>query len=101
MFGNKFEVTVDVDLEDIIPAFLKNRNDDIEKLKELVSLKDLKSIEVIAHKLAGNAGGYGFVELGEVGRRMESAAQSEDLQVISDEFENYKNYMLNLEIKYE
>lgn len=99
--SEKIIVTVDADLEEIIPTFLENRHKDQDIMKNALETNDLATIESIAHKLAGNAGSYGLDELGEIGAQLESACQSGDRDSVKELFRNYSNYLANLEIKYE
>lgn len=94
-------VTIDKDIEEIVPTFLENRKKDIITLESAINQKDCKSIEVIAHKLAGNAGSYGFDELGSIGIIMESAAKDNNIDVINNQLSLMKNYLENLEVVYE
>lgn len=99
--SEKIVVTIDADLQEIIPTFLENRRKDIEAIKSALETNDLASIETIAHKLAGNAGSYGLDDLGEIGAKMESACQSGDSGETKDLFNSYCTYLENLEINYE
>lgn len=97
----KIRVIIDEDLEDILPTFLENRSNDIEKIKSALESSDLKAIEVIAHKLAGNAGSYGLHDLGKIGVALEESCNNESLGNIKEYFEQYKDYMARLEIVFE
>lgn len=99
--GGKIVVKIDKDLEDIIPGFLENRRKDLEKIDNAISQNDLKTIESIAHKLAGNAGSYGLDDLGEIGMKLETAAGSEDASLVKNLYQSYKEYMSNLTIEFQ
>lgn len=98
--SEKILVSVDADLEEIIPTFLENRQKDISKIDQALVSMDLKAIETIAHKLAGNAGSYGLDELGEIGARLESACQSGNNEAVNFLCASYKDYLSRLEIKF-
>ena len=98
---DKIKVSVDEDLEEIIPTFLENREKEIEKIKSALANNDIQSIEVIAHKLAGNAGSYGLHDLGEIGVKLEQTCQANDIQAIKDTYEQYCDYMNRLEVVFE
>ena len=99
--SEKIIVTIDADLEEIIPTFLENRQKDIGKIDQALESMDLKAIESIAHKLAGNAGSYGLDELGELGASLESACQAENKEKVDELCQGYKDYLSRLEIKFE
>lgn len=94
-------VKIDKDLEDIIPSFLENRRKDLEKVKDAISQNDFKTIESIAHKLAGNAGSYGLDDLGEIGMKLEVAASKEEFPLVEELFQNYRDYMNKLTIEFQ
>ena len=98
--GEKIIITVDKDLEEIMPMFLTNRNKDIGLLEEAMSSKDFKKIEVIAHKLAGNAGSYGIPDLGDIGSTMESAAGKNEEEAIEGLIQEYKRYLEKLVVEF-
>ena len=96
----KFQIQVDKDLADIMPTFLNNRTKDIEIITQALGRGDMKSIEVVAHKLAGNAGGYGLAELGIIGKEMESACKQQKAEDVKILFQKMKDYLSNVEIKF-
>lgn len=100
ILSEKFKITVDKDIEEIVPMFLENRLKDIEQLKAFIEQQDITQIEVISHKLAGNAGSYGFTDLGLIGAKMEQACKDKDMNEIQNKFQEFVNYMNNLEVEY-
>jgi len=98
---NKKVITIDKDLEDLVPTYIESRKKELIKLNELYSQGAIKEITVIAHKLAGNAGGYGLQELTDIGRRMEAAGNAQEKEKIKVEIENVRLYLDQIEIKFE
>ncbi|MBF0207328.1 MAG: Hpt domain-containing protein [Oligoflexia bacterium] len=99
--GEKNRVTIDKDLKDLIPRYLENRNKDIIKIKEALAQNDIKKIGVVGHQLAGNAGSYGFDQLGNIGKRMENAANAQNIEEITKCLQEIESYMQNLEVIFE
>lgn len=99
--SEKFIVKIDSDFEEIVPTFIDNRHKDIEQITDLLANGDLTGVQVIAHKLAGNAGSYGFTELGKVGAEMEEACINNDRAAIEEQFGKFKSYMENVVVEYE
>lgn len=97
---SKFDVFIDEDLQDIVPGYLTNRNNELIELKKLLESKDLEGVKNIGHKLAGNAGGYGFDELGVFGRTMEDAAVNSDWNIIEECIEKIEHYISNVNVVY-
>ena len=93
-------VQIDADLEDIVPSFLENRKKDLEQIEIFLKEKDWGHIESIAHKLAGNAGSYGFNELGEIGIKLEEACQQAQFEEIKKYCDQYYQYMDNVKVEY-
>ncbi len=98
--SNKIIVKIDSDLKEIVPMFIDNRHKDLSELDECLSNKNIQSIEVIAHKLAGNAGSYGFMDLGKIGASLEDACKANDLENIKKFILEYKDFMSKLEVEY-
>lgn len=94
-------VKIDKDLKEIIPMFIDNRHKDIKQLEVHLESNDLTAIEVIAHKLAGNAGSYGFMELSKIGADMEASCKANDRDSVEIHFRSYKNFMDNLVVEFE
>lgn len=81
--GENNVVEIDPDLAELVPGFLQNRKKDAEKMSELLAEENFGEIRIIGHSMAGSAGGYGFPEIGKIGRAIETAAlglQTEDIK---------------------
>lgn len=98
--SEKILVVIDKDIEEIVPMFLDNRQKDLGQIESFILGSDLAGIEVIAHKLAGNAGSYGFTDMGLIGADMEAACQRGDLEAVKALFEKYKDYLSHLEVEF-
>ena len=74
---------------------------DLIDLNNAINSMDFSAIEVIGHKLGGNAGGYGLHLLGEYGSQLELAAQTNNMDIVVELISKIKNYLNRLEIKFE
>ncbi len=101
MSDGKIIVTVDEDLEELIPGFLKNRTADVQLLKEAIDADDIGKIQSIGHSLKGVGGGYGFDGLSELGAKIEIAAKEKNVGEIKDLVEEMAGYMAHVEVVYE
>jgi DNA-binding response OmpR family regulator len=72
---------------DLVPAFLARRREDVATLREAVSSGDLEPARLIGHRLAGSASGYGFPEMGKLGREIESAALRRDARSVEKDID--------------
>ncbi|HIJ78747.1 MAG: Hpt domain-containing protein [Desulfobulbaceae bacterium] len=75
-------VKVDQDLLDLIPGFLKNKKNDINKIKTALPLGDYETVRVTGHNMKGSGAGYGFLEISEIGAGIETAAGKQDHEQI-------------------
>lgn len=94
------QVTVDKDLEDLIPGFLANRQRDIEKVEALLANGDLDGIRIIGHSMKGSGGGYGFPFITEIGAGLERAAIARDADIIRNAISELRHYLAQVEIVY-
>lgn len=99
--SEKIIVSVDANLKKIIPGFLKNREGDIEKLKNALKEENFGIIQDIGHQLSGNSGCYGFITLGKLGQELEAAAKSKDLDNIKLTVGKIIDHLDHLEIQYD
>lgn len=97
----KIIVTIDSDLEELIPGFLVNRTRDLENLKAAAGSGDVESIRSIGHSLKGVGGGYGFDRITELGAALEQAAKSGQLDDINARIADLADYLLQIEVRYE
>lgn len=93
-------VKIDSSIKELIPTFIENRQNDILKIGKALSLSDLKTIETIAHKIAGNAGSYGLDELGLLGKKLEKHCQDKSVDSVLAIYEEIKDYLKSLEIEF-
>jgi CheY-like chemotaxis protein len=74
------------------PAFLANRQLDLEKMRTALAAQDFTVIQKIAHNCKGIGRGYGFPPISEIGASLDKAARAQDaelLRKLMDDFEGY------------
>jgi HPt (histidine-containing phosphotransfer) domain-containing protein len=91
-------VTVDAELEDLIPGFLENRRQDVEKINESLAAGDFATICVLGHSMKGSGGGYGFDAISSIGRRIEDAARSGDVDVVAEAVRDLADYLDRIDV---
>lgn len=94
-------ITVDRDLEDLIPGFLERRNADADKLRHALAEQDHETIRITGHSMKGTGGGYGFDGLSEIGAAIERAAKAGDLEAVSQELDRLDAYLARLRVRFE
>ena len=101
MSAERIRVSIDPDLEDLIPGFLENRSKDVDKMKQALSTGDPETLRFIGHSLKGVGGGYGFDRISEIGAEIETLAKSNDLEGIEPQVDHLADYLERLEVAYE
>jgi HPt (histidine-containing phosphotransfer) domain-containing protein len=101
MSGEKIVVVVDIDLEELIPGFLENRNKDVPILRQAFSDKDLGKLQSVGHSLKGVGGGYGFDMLSEIGADIEIAAKQSKLDVMEELINRLSDYLERVDVVFE
>ena len=99
--GEKIIVTVDSDLEDLIPGFLENRNQDIKSIFDALTGDDYAAIAKLGHTMKGVGGGYGFDAITDIGRSIEQAAKEKNSQKIKASLSELSDYLERIEIVFE
>ena len=72
--SGKYVVHIDPALKELVPRYLDNRHKDITEISRLLADGDMDAVRIIGHNMAGSAGGYGFPEIGKMGKEIERAA---------------------------
>jgi HPt (histidine-containing phosphotransfer) domain-containing protein len=98
---NRIKVSVDPDLQSLIPAFLEHRNQEIKLLRDALERSDYEAIKRLGHTIKGVGGGYGFDGLFAIAVRIEEAAECQNFQDIRKGTEDLASYFERVEIVYE
>lgn len=101
MSQEKITVSIDADLEELIPGFLENRLKDIDNLKSAAGADDFERLRSIGHSLKGVGGGYGFDTITLLGAEIESSAKARDMDRIKQSIAELAGYLQRVEIKFE
>lgn len=96
----KVIVEVDADLADLVPNFLANRQKDLLQIAAALEKSDGAALRIIGHNMKGVGGGYGFGEITEFGRLIETVAKDYNHDAIRAIYDEYKEYLANLEVRY-
>ena len=99
--NNKITVTIDPDLEPLIPGFLENRHKDVQALTEALNAQAFATVQSIGHSLKGVGGGYGFTEISEIGASLETAAREQNLATIEELTRSLQEYLSSVEVVYQ
>lgn len=94
-------ITVDSELEDIVPGYLENRRNDISHIKKSLDEGDYETIRVLGHSMKGSGGGYGFDRITEIGAAIEQAAKKKDSEEIKKQIAELQDFLDRVEVRYE
>ena len=94
-------VYVDSDLEDLVPGFIENRHEDIEKINEYLDNEEIDEIQRLGHSMKGSGGGYGFHEITRLGARLEQAATQGNKDEIVDINKKLAQYLKVVKVIYQ
>jgi histidine phosphotransfer protein HptB len=93
-------IEIDKDMQDLVPLFVKQREIDLGSLDKAIANSDYESVRKVGHSLAGAGSSYGFHRVSEIGEALEIAAKSGTDANILAAFEELKDYMARLIVKY-
>jgi HPt (histidine-containing phosphotransfer) domain-containing protein len=78
-----YYVYVDPDLADYIPTFVENRKRELVDAIHALEEKRFDDLRALGHTLKGCCASYGFIELGDLGKKLEDMAKNEKSEEIS------------------
>ncbi len=94
-------VHIHQDLEEIVPGFLANRHRDMQRLEAALEQNDLKTIEMIGHRMNGDGGGYGFSAISTMEAALEQAAARKDLAAIRRHTAELVDFLARVTVVYQ
>ncbi len=99
--GEKIVVHVDIDLEELIPGFLENRQTDIKSIQDAIESGDFETVKILGHSMKGSGGGYGFDGITDIGAVIEQAGKDNDAETAKKGINDLASYLDNVEIVYD
>ncbi|HWI39649.1 MAG TPA: Hpt domain-containing protein [Burkholderiales bacterium] len=95
------KVTVERDLEDLIPVFLKNRHKELDTLRVALAAADFEQLRQLGHRMKGVGHSYGFDHVSTLGKHIEDGARSGDRASLDARIREYADYLARVQISYE
>ena len=96
----KGPVVIDKELEDLVPGYFNNIRRDIESLKAALERQEYEIAEILGHNIKGSGCAYGFNEITEIGRSLESAAKRKDLAEIRRQVMMLSDFLNSIIVEY-
>ena len=97
----KIIVNPPMEIKDLIPGFLANRDKDVKTLGEKLESGDFETIQMLGHSMKGSGASYGFEAITEIGRSLEQAAKERNFQEIKKLVDELSTYLESIEVVYE
>ena len=97
----KYQVTVDEDLKELAIEYIEKRRSEMTTWESLLAEKNFPNLSSLGHKMKGVGESYGFSDLTRLGAELETAAKACDLAKVTQTVTAIKDYVLNVEIKFE
>ena len=99
-FPDTIIVEISCDLEEIVPIFLGNRENDLQALRDALTRHDFGTVQNLGHRLKGDGGGYGFDRITEIGATMEQAAKQQDGSMIEQQIVQLEEFLRRVSVVY-
>src|ERR687885_2988292 len=96
-----YKVTVDRDLEDLIPVFMTNRRKELDTLRVALAAADFEQLRQLGHRMKGVGNSYGFDHVSTLGKHIEDGARSGDKAQLDARIREYAEYLSKVQIRYE
>ncbi len=92
-------VSVDSDIEDLVPDFFRNRWVAHREMLEAMERGDVEVVRRHAHRMRGVGGAYGFNELTELGATMEEHAIAGRLQELAEVLKEVELHLERMSVR--
>lgn len=99
--AGRIQVVVDSGIEDLIPGYMENRQEDIKSILGSLAVGDYETVLILGHSMKGSGGGYGFDGISEIGQTLELAAKEKDAGTIERMVADLANYLQQVDIVFE
>ena len=99
--NKRIAIKIDLELAELIPGFLKNRDTDIQTMQEALKQGDYVLVERIGHGMKGAGAGFGFDAITDIGAHIEKAAHDKDFEEVQKAICQLTDYIQHLEVSYE
>jgi HPt (histidine-containing phosphotransfer) domain-containing protein len=97
---DRFQVTVDPELEPIMDRYMEIRLQELEQLEAALDAGDSDAVRKLGHTLKGTGTSYGFVFLTEVGAAIEDAGRCRKMNFARELGKSVRDYIEHVDIIY-
>lgn len=100
MSDETYVVTVQKDLEDLVPTFLSNRAKEAEALRAALDKGDMEQLRQLGHRMKGVGNSYGFEKVSVLGKLIEDHAKITDKAALEGCLADYADYLAKVKVVY-
>lgn len=93
------EIHLDKSILPLVPEYLKNRKEDIQRIKHALEKRNFGAIEDLGHKMKGSGKCYGFEKISMLGHQIEIFAKEQNTDEIEESVGQMQDYLSNLHFK--
>ncbi len=93
-------VRISVDLQELIPSMVRNRREEILRLRSYIFQRRYSEAKDISHALKGVLGSYGFKGACEIASKVDEDLQEKRYKDAREGAESLMNHMDEVEIEY-
>jgi hypothetical protein len=86
------------DVADLIPGFLRNRQEEIGHLEEALASEDLATLVHLGERMYALGNPYGFRQITTFGRQLRDACAAQNLEPVGDLPGQYREYLSKVTI---
>ncbi len=95
----KYKVEISIELKDLVPIFKEETQKNLDLIKKAIEQEDFEQISMIAHKIKGSGGSYGFMRLSEIAKQIEIYAKNEkNIEKIKSLYNDLKDFFEHADI---
>ncbi len=96
--SDKIVIHADPEVKEIIPMFLKHREEDLKTIAEALKTNDFESMRRLGHQMKGAGEGYGFDGITKIGADLEAYAKEGNADGVQKTVNDLSDYLQRLVI---
>ena len=100
MTDQHITVSVEKDLEELIPTYLANRIREVATLRTLLAVGDFEQLNRVGHRMRGAGEPYGFYKVTVLGKLIQDGARTGDHVGLEKCINEYADYLPRVQIVY-
>ncbi len=90
------DIPLDKSILPLVPEYLKNRKEDIQRIRHALEKRNFGTIEDLGHKMKGSGKCYGFQKISMLGHRIEISAKEQNADEIEESAGLLQDYLSSL-----